>query len=152
MLQLHRWLPLSALLAMWLVGCAKPEPELDPELQRELDAAAATEPQGALQALLESKKQLVLEVVTAMTPETLSEQARQGQQLFASYCADCHPRRGRGDYLKRIPATLLARRSEAELVVWIRGVDQHRSMPNFVDLDPGQLEALAAFLAAEVTR
>ena len=133
----------AALAALLLVACSEPPAEQD---------TAAQEPASALDSLLDKKKALANEMVEAMTPDMLSDQARQGGQLFANYCADCHPRRGRGDYLKRIPATLLARRSEAELVKWIRGVDQHRNMPSFTDLQPQQLEALAAYLAAEVTR
>lgn len=90
--------------------------------------------------------------IAAISPETLSAEAERGGELFAVLCADCHPRRGRGDYLKRIPATLLARRSEAELIGWIQEVKQHSVMPAFASLDQQQLEALAAYLAAEVTR
>ncbi len=133
----------AAVALILLVGCSKPATE-----------APAGEPAETttMGALLELKEQAAEQLIEAMTPEMLSARAEQGGKLFSSLCADCHPRSGRGDYLKRIPATLLVRRSEAELVKWIRGVDQHRTMPSFTDLDPQQLEALAAYLAAEVNR
>jgi len=134
---------LAVVAAVILMGCSESPPPAESKAQ------AQTSP---LQALVEKKKQVASNIVEAMTPEMLTEQARQGGELFVSLCADCHPRSGRGDYLKRIPATLLVRRSEAELVEWMRGIDKHRTMPSFVDLEQSQLEALAAYLAAEVTR
>ena len=75
-----------------------------------------------------------------------------GETLFRDNCASCHPRGGRGDYLKRIPATLLARRSEAELVAWIRGSDKHREMPAFTHLSDTQTSDLASYLFHEMER
>lgn len=76
----------------------------------------------------------------------------QGKELFVALCQECHPRTGRGDYLKRIPATLLTKKSEHELMAWIRGVGQHREMPAFDSLEEEQLKALASYLHAEITR
>lgn len=73
-----------------------------------------------------------------------------GQALFSTHCIECHPRSGRGDYLKRIPATLLTRRSEAELVKWIQGSDKHREMPNFTNLSEQEKHDLASFLLSQV--
>ncbi|MFA5494187.1 MAG: cytochrome c [Porticoccaceae bacterium] len=75
-----------------------------------------------------------------------------GEVLFQENCAACHPRSGRGDYLKRIPATLLVRRSETELMTWIRGSDKHREMPAFVDFNEDEMNSLAAFLFHEIER
>lgn len=75
-----------------------------------------------------------------------------GEALFQENCASCHPRGGRGDYLKRIPATLLIRRSETELITWIRGSDKHREMPAFVDFNEDEMKNLAAFLFREIER
>lgn len=136
MLNLAKFTGVAVLAALLLAACSEPPAE-----------SALT-----LASRQANNTSLASELAEAMTPAMLSEQARRGGELFASYCADCHPRRGRGDYLKRIPATLLARRSQAQLVEWIRGVDQHRDMPSFTDLNNRQLEALAAYLAAEVSR
>ena len=75
-----------------------------------------------------------------------------GQVLFEETCAGCHPRSGRGNYLKRIPMTLLTRRSEHELKDWIRGSGEHREMPNFDELNDSQLRDLAAYLKQEISR
>jgi len=69
-----------------------------------------------------------------------------GQALFMSHCDECHPRSGRGDYLKRIPVTVLTRRSSAELVAWIEGSDKHREMPNFTNLTEEEKKDLANYL------
>ncbi|GIX31570.1 MAG: hypothetical protein KatS3mg124_2042 [Porticoccaceae bacterium] len=80
-------------------------------------------------------------------------QARErGAALFATHCSQCHPRSGRGQYLERIPATVLARRSESELMDWIAGRSAHRRMPAFRHLDEAERRDLAAFLLAELER
>lgn len=86
------------------------------------------------------------------TPENRQDDPRieQGAALFQQHCSECHPRSGRGDYLKRIPATLLTRRSEQELVDWIQGSDKHREMPGFTHLAPEERAALAAFLLSQI--
>lgn len=81
-----------------------------------------------------------------------SENLAAGEKLFAQYCAQCHPRSGRGDYLKRIPVTVLNRRSDTELIGWIRGSERHREMPNFDHFSEKQEKQLATFLLNEVTR
>lgn len=86
---------------------------------------------------------------TASDPEHQLRVER-GQALFMEHCDSCHPRGGRGDYLKRIPATLLVRRSEAELVDWIQGSDKHREMPNFTNLSAQEKNDLAAYLLAQI--
>ena len=83
---------------------------------------------------------------------TGNDSIQRGEQLFVENCQTCHPRSGRGDYLKRIPATLLTRKSEYELIAWIQGNEKHREMPNFDHLDQQQLENLADFLKAEISR
>ncbi len=75
-----------------------------------------------------------------------------GQVLFEETCAGCHPRSGRGNYLKRIPMTLLTRRSEYELKEWIRGSDEHREMPNFDTFSETELGDLAAYLKQEINK
>ncbi len=77
---------------------------------------------------------------------------KKGAELFAENCSKCHPRTGRGDYLKRIPATLLTKKSAEELRIWIRGAYQHREMPSFEDLSEAELNALVAYLHNEITR
>ena len=69
-----------------------------------------------------------------------------GEALFQENCSECHPRTGRGDYLKRIPATLLTRKSQHELMEWIRGSGQHREMPSFEKLTDTERAALADYL------
>lgn len=81
-----------------------------------------------------------------------AEALSRGEELFKELCSECHPRSGRGDYLKRIPATLLTRRSQQELVEWIRGSDQHREMPNFIGLSTEQQEDLATYLLSQLPR
>jgi len=75
-----------------------------------------------------------------------------GKTLFNDNCTDCHNRSGRGDYLNRIPATLLTRRSASELATWIEGRDMHREMPSFTDLSNQEREALAAYLLSQIGR
>ena len=78
------------------------------------------------------------------------EQIDRGQALFMAHCDNCHPRSGRGDYLKNIPATLLTRRSESELVDWIQGSDKHREMPNFTHLSAAEKRDLATYLLSQI--
>jgi len=66
-----------------------------------------------------------------------------GEALFQENCSECHPRSGRGDYLKRIPATLLTRKTQSELMQWIKGPGAHRVMPNFDNLTAEERAALA---------
>ena len=87
---------------------------------------------------------------TTESPEQASIAA--GKALFEENCAACHPRSGRGDYLKRIPVTLLARRSEQELKTWIIGKDQHRVMPSFEHLQDEQIQSLADYLKSQIGR
>lgn len=79
-----------------------------------------------------------------------AEQIASGKALFSDLCEQCHPRTGRGDYLQRIPATVLVRRSEAELMAWIEGSDKHRLMPNFVDLTEQEKRDLASYLLSQL--
>ncbi|MEH6639351.1 MAG: cytochrome c [Porticoccaceae bacterium] len=72
-----------------------------------------------------------------------------GETLFMENCSSCHPRTGRGNYLKRLPKSRLNRRSEHELKTWIRGSGEHREMPNFDNLTETQLDNLAAYLKRE---
>ena len=72
-----------------------------------------------------------------------------GETLFMENCSSCHPRTGRGNYLKRLPKSRLNRRSEHELKTWVRGSDEHREMPNFDNLNETQLLDLAAYLKRE---
>lgn len=85
---------------------------------------------------------------TELDPELVAR----GEVLFSANCSECHPRSGRGDYLKRIPATLLARRSEQELMDWIAGTEEHREMPFFDHLSEEELLALATYLKSEITK
>lgn len=72
-----------------------------------------------------------------------------GEALFQENCSTCHPRSGRGDYLKRIPATLLTRKSQGELMEWIKGSGEHRVMPNFNNLTDEERAALADYLHSQ---
>lgn len=81
-----------------------------------------------------------------------TEALSRGKELFKELCSECHPRSGRGDYLKRIPATLLTRRSQQELVDWIRGSNQHREMPSFNELSTEQQMDLATYLLSQLPR
>ena len=80
------------------------------------------------------------------------ELVARGEALFGELCAECHPRSGRGDYLKRIPATLLTRRSEQALMDWIAGTDEHREMPAFDQLSEDERRALATYLRSQITQ
>lgn len=97
---------------------------------------------------------LMLTACSRETPRTEldAELVAQGEVLFSANCSECHPRSGRGDYLKRIPATLLTRRSEQELMNWIAGTDEHREMPFFDHLSEEELLALATYLRSEITK
>lgn len=75
-----------------------------------------------------------------------------GEALFMENCSGCHPRSGRGDYLKRIPVTLLTRKSQHELMEWIKGSGQHREMPSFESLSDEQRAALADYLHSQILR
>ena len=75
-----------------------------------------------------------------------------GASLFQQNCSRCHERAGRGDYLSKIPATVLSRRSPAELKQWIKGSGEHRQMPDFDNLDEEQLTALSAYLHSQISR
>ena len=87
-------------------------------------------------------------------PDASAEQQREeiaaGTALFEANCASCHPRTGRGDYLKNIPVTLLTRRTEQELIDWIRGSDKHREMPAFTHLNQNEVKSLAAYLHSQI--
>ncbi|MEH6617641.1 MAG: cytochrome c [Porticoccus sp.] len=72
-----------------------------------------------------------------------------GEALFQENCSTCHPRSGRGDYLKRIPSTLLTRKSQYELMEWIKGSNQHREMPSFEKLTDSERAALADYLHSQ---
>jgi len=97
--------------------------------------------------------------VTACEPQDKEQQQQQQQQkfeavaagenLFIQYCSACHVRKGRGNYLKNIPVDLLARRSEAELMTWIRGSDKHREMPNFTQLSDEKRQQLSMYLLSQ---
>lgn len=76
-----------------------------------------------------------------------------GEALFEENCSACHPRTGRGNYLDRLPVTLLVRRSENELKEWILGSDEkHREMPSFVNLSESELQHLAVYLKKQTNR
>ena len=83
---------------------------------------------------------------TGSTDPEMAARVEAGEALFQENCSHCHPRGGRGDYLKRIPATVLTRRSADELSAWIAGSDKHREMPNFPNLSAEQREALSSYL------
>lgn len=97
----------------------------------------------------ETEEQPVMQETVSAEQRAAAENLT-GEALFEELCASCHPRSGRGDYLKKIPATLLTRRSEAELAEWIRGLDQHREMPSFEFLSEEQLASLAEYLQSEI--
>lgn len=84
--------------------------------------------------------------------QALTASIAAGETVFEQNCAQCHPRSGRGNYLSKIPADMLTRRSAFELMEWIRGRDQHREMPSFADLSDDELDALVAYLKTEVNR
>jgi mono/diheme cytochrome c family protein len=76
----------------------------------------------------------------------------QGKSLFEVNCGECHPRKGRGNYLKKIPATLLTKKTSADLKEWILGYGEHREMPSFDHLSQQELEALIAYLEDQIRR
>ena len=84
--------------------------------------------------------------------QELAASVAAGEALFEENCSACHPRTGRGNYLKRLPKTLLNRRSEHELKEWIVGSDEHREMPNFDNLNETQLSNLADYLKQQTKR
>jgi mono/diheme cytochrome c family protein len=84
--------------------------------------------------------------------EEVSPSVAAGEALFMENCSGCHPRSGRGDYLKRIPVTLLARKSQYELMEWIKGSGQHREMPSFEALSDEERAALADYLHSQILR
>ena len=79
-----------------------------------------------------------------------SASVAEGQVIFMENCSGCHPRTGRGDYLKKIPVSLLIMKSHHELKTWIRGSGEHREMPNFDSLSEQELAALADYLHNEI--
>ena len=83
---------------------------------------------------------------------TDSASVKAGEQLFQENCSECHPRSGRGDYLKRIPATLLTRKSQHELMEWIKGAGQHREMPSFEQLSDEERASLADYLHSQIMK
>jgi mono/diheme cytochrome c family protein len=105
------------------------------------------------------KALLLIAPLTACTPEEPASSAAQdnalvgrGAELFKDNCSECHTRGGRGDYLNKIPATLLTRRSENELMAWIQGSEKHREMPNFTNLNDEERQALAAYLLSQLPK
>lgn len=80
------------------------------------------------------------------------ESIKAGEVLFTKLCSECHPRTGRGQYLQRIPVTLLTRRSEQELMNWIEGRDAHREMPSFTHLSEEERRSLAQYLHHEIIK
>lgn len=102
---------------------------------------------------------LVIGVVVALLGCSGEEEQAQvsasvtvGEKLFQKNCSTCHPRSGRGDYLQRIPATLLTRKSQHELMEWIKGSGQHREMPNFVNLTDEERASLADYLHSQIMK
>lgn len=75
-----------------------------------------------------------------------------GEKLFQENCSECHPRTGRSDFLKRIPATLLTRKSQNELMEWIKGSDRHREMPSFEHLSDEERASLADYLESQILK
>jgi len=75
-----------------------------------------------------------------------------GEALFKEHCSECHPRTGRSDYLKRIPATLLTRKSQNELMQWIEGSERHREMPAFDHLTVEERASLANYLESQILK
>lgn len=92
------------------------------------------------------------ENVAAKEKIAVEEGTSAGEALFKQHCQECHPRSGRGDYLKRIPVTLLTRKSQYELMVWIEGTDSHREMPSFSHLSSSEREEIADYLLSQITR
>lgn len=94
--------------------------------------------------------------MTACEPQDKEQQQQKfeavaaGENLFTQFCSTCHVRKGRGNYLKNIPADLLTRRSEAELMTWIRGSDKHREMPNFAQLSDEERQQLSLYLLSQI--
>ena len=88
----------------------------------------------------------------ASNTQELAASFSAGEALFEKNCSTCHPRTGRGNYLKRLPLSLLARRSEHELKEWILGSGEHREMPNFVNLNETELRDLAVYLKQQTNR
>jgi len=84
------------------------------------------------------------------SPQSASVEA--GEKLFQENCSGCHPRSGRGDYLQRIPATLLTRKSQHELMEWIKGAGQHREMPSFDNLSDEERASLADYLHSQIMK
>lgn len=75
-----------------------------------------------------------------------------GEKLFLENCSECHPRSGRSDYLEKIPATLLTRKSQNELMDWIKGSNQHREMPSFDKLTDEERASLANYLESQILK
>lgn len=84
--------------------------------------------------------------------EPISASVVAGEALFQENCSTCHPRSGRGDYLKRIPATLLTRKTQQELMSWIKGSGEHREMPSFDNLTDEERAALADYLHSQIMK
>ncbi|MDX2464060.1 MAG: cytochrome c [Porticoccus sp.] len=85
-------------------------------------------------------------------PTETSVAVMTGEKLFQENCSECHPRTGRGDYLKRIPATLLTRKSQYELMEWIKGSGQHREMPSFEKFTDEERAYLADYLHSQILK
>ncbi|MEZ5529100.1 MAG: cytochrome c [Porticoccaceae bacterium] len=85
-------------------------------------------------------------------PEFEDPSIAAGEELFMQNCSECHPRRGRSDYLERIPATLLTRKSQNELMEWIKGSEKHREMPSFDNLSDEERASLANYLESQILK
>lgn len=75
------------------------------------------------------------------------ERMKQGDQLYAYYCQNCHQQTGLGPFLGQVPLTERSLQRH-EIVLMIKhGYDQgHKHMPTFSQLSDLQADALAAFV------
>ena len=75
-----------------------------------------------------------------------------GEKLFLENCSECHPRRGRRDYLEKIPATLLTRKSQNELMDWNKGSNQPRGMTSFYKITDEKRSTLANYFEIHIRK
>jgi len=97
---------------------------------------------------------LLRDCVVLITPLLLTacsdpppERMKQGDQLYAYYCQNCHQQTGLGPFLEQVPLTERSLQRH-EIVLMIKhGYDQgHKHMPTFSQLSDLQADALAAFV------
>ncbi|GAA0695973.1 hypothetical protein GCM10009104_24840 [Marinobacterium maritimum] len=79
--------------------------------------------------------------------ETPPERLKEGDELYAYYCRNCHEQKGMGPYLEQLPLTATSLKQHEVVLMIKHGYPQgHRSMPVFPQLSHEQADALALYI------